>query len=260
MHSKWLDVGMDLAAFHLQSTRYDDIKPPAFGQYPHLTSIERERERINEPTKEEVEQQIDETIEKKKERQRRLAKFSSLGSLLRRRRKKNAHPSGDDNDDDPNNATATATTNTNNDVTQQTTNNNTKHHRKGRASGRDESTVNRASLHSRIKQTRKNINAPHTAKKPVPKPFNVPKPIKISKMAAKKAHRRVVSSVSCVTVASNTNHPQQKITTTNLLDERPLFLQEAAHLLSLLSAVAMSTLRNDLEHAESPLITFTPGE
>jgi hypothetical protein len=39
----------------------------------------------------------------------------------------------------------------------------------------------------------------------------------------------------------------------------PLFLQEAAHLLSLLSAVAFSTLRNDLEQAESPLITFVPG-
>lgn len=39
----------------------------------------------------------------------------------------------------------------------------------------------------------------------------------------------------------------------------PLFLQEAAHLLSLLSAVAFSTLRNDLEQADSPLIPFTPN-
>eukprot|EP00526_Cylindrotheca_closterium_P006692 CAMPEP_0113659026 /NCGR_PEP_ID=MMETSP0017_2-20120614/32098_1 /TAXON_ID=2856 /ORGANISM="Cylindrotheca closterium" /LENGTH=748 /DNA_ID=CAMNT_0000573469 /DNA_START=92 /DNA_END=2338 /DNA_ORIENTATION=- /assembly_acc=CAM_ASM_000147 len=39
-----------------------------------------------------------------------------------------------------------------------------------------------------------------------------------------------------------------------------LFLEEIAHLLSLLSAVAMSTLRNDLENAESPLIEFFPNE
>ncbi|CAJ1941221.1 unnamed protein product [Cylindrotheca closterium] len=39
-----------------------------------------------------------------------------------------------------------------------------------------------------------------------------------------------------------------------------LFLEEIAHLLSLLSAVAMSTLRNDLEEAESPLIEFFPNE
>jgi hypothetical protein len=42
-------------------------------------------------------------------------------------------------------------------------------------------------------------------------------------------------------------------------DTPPLFLQEAAHLLSLLSAVAFSTLRNDLEQADSPLITFVPN-
>ena len=44
------------------------------------------------------------------------------------------------------------------------------------------------------------------------------------------------------------------------MEQPPLFLEEASHLLSLLSAVAMSTLRNDLEEAESPLIGFTPGE
>lgn len=42
-------------------------------------------------------------------------------------------------------------------------------------------------------------------------------------------------------------------------DMPPLFLEECAHLLSLLSAVAFSTLRNDLEQAESPLAEFRPG-
>lgn len=37
-------------------------------------------------------------------------------------------------------------------------------------------------------------------------------------------------------------------------------VEEAAHLLSLLSAVALSTLRNDLEYADSPLSTFYPGQ
>jgi hypothetical protein len=39
----------------------------------------------------------------------------------------------------------------------------------------------------------------------------------------------------------------------------PLFLQELAHLASLLSAVALSTLRNDIEGAESPLDIYEPG-
>lgn len=38
-----------------------------------------------------------------------------------------------------------------------------------------------------------------------------------------------------------------------------LFLQEASHLLSLLSAVAFATLRNDIESAESPLKDYKPG-
>ena len=38
-----------------------------------------------------------------------------------------------------------------------------------------------------------------------------------------------------------------------------LFLQELAHLSSLLNAVALSTLRNDVEGAESPLDVYEPG-
>ena len=39
----------------------------------------------------------------------------------------------------------------------------------------------------------------------------------------------------------------------------PLFLQELAHLSSLLCAVALSTLRNDLDDKESPLDIYIPG-
>jgi hypothetical protein len=38
-----------------------------------------------------------------------------------------------------------------------------------------------------------------------------------------------------------------------------LFLQESAHLISLLSAVALSTLRNEIEGVEAPLCEFIPG-
>ena len=40
----------------------------------------------------------------------------------------------------------------------------------------------------------------------------------------------------------------------------PLFLQELAHLSSLLTAVALSTLRNDMEECESPLGIYKPGQ
>jgi len=38
-----------------------------------------------------------------------------------------------------------------------------------------------------------------------------------------------------------------------------LFLQETAHLISLLHAVAMSTLRNDIDQATSPITSYAPG-
>ena len=38
------------------------------------------------------------------------------------------------------------------------------------------------------------------------------------------------------------------------------FLQEASHLLSLLSAVALSTLRSEIDDAETPFIEFIPGK
>jgi hypothetical protein len=38
-----------------------------------------------------------------------------------------------------------------------------------------------------------------------------------------------------------------------------LFLQEGAHLISLLSAVALSTLRNDIDIADSPISPYIPG-
>jgi len=34
MHSKWLDAGVTLAAFHMQSTTYDSIRPISFGSKP----------------------------------------------------------------------------------------------------------------------------------------------------------------------------------------------------------------------------------
>lgn len=189
-------VGTDLAAFHLQSARFMHHRPPAFGEYPDLTSIERERER-NEQTFQEIKKQVDEQFEKELE----LNQTSRFSRWRLRRR----------------------------------------HIRRSRASsktkpekGPREEDQKRVLLEDAIRKTRKNINAPAPKKKP----------------KNGKTHRRVVSSASVM--ATKARGPGQ-------MDNRSLFLQEAAHLLSLLSAVAMSTLRNDLENAESPLVPFVPG-
>ena len=40
MHSKWLDLATEIAAFHYQSRRYDKYKPPSFGANPCVQSLD----------------------------------------------------------------------------------------------------------------------------------------------------------------------------------------------------------------------------
>lgn len=40
MHSKWLDLATEIAAFHYQSKRYDEYKPPSFGANPRVQSLD----------------------------------------------------------------------------------------------------------------------------------------------------------------------------------------------------------------------------
>ena len=56
-------------------------------------------------------------------------------------------------------------------------------------------------------------------------------------------------------IVSNTSTKEEKA----LASKPSLFLQETAHLVSLLSAVALSTLRYDAEGEEAPLTDFVPG-
>jgi predicted membrane chloride channel (bestrophin family) len=221
MHSKWLDVGMQLAAFHLQSAIYDSRRPPAFGQYPEINSLERARERLNEPTLEELEVQLDEMGEEEIAEQVMAGTktFPSLSFGLFRRKK----------------------------------------------------------TKSREMQLPEVVEPPKSQpmKKRPPVAFPIKSINAVPPLPFGTTHHSSFSSFShWITLKSNskTTSPDKQVAS-NLkvqaaagsqvhawdLDKPPLFLQEAAHLLSLLSAVAFSTLRNDLEQATSPLITFTAG-
>lgn len=153
---------MELAAFHLQSSRFADSRPPSFGAHPSIRSIRARRQRRTELTREELERQLD-----------RLELAASVRtrfeSLFRGKRKQENNPSP--------------------------------------------ASVSQRSANSRLKS----INS------------------------------------------STGQSTQQLAAKREVFASPPLFLEEGAHLLSLLSAVAMSTLRNDLEHAESPLATFEKG-
>ena len=222
MHSKWLDVGMEMAAFHLQSSVYDRVKPPAFGAHPEFNSLERARERLNELTLEELETKLeameqDDTID---EVMRPTP--AKLRSFLRRRRRKEKEA------------------------------------------------------------------APEPKKEPSPKQQSKPPARKLRASVAKSInavappraahqqtgeHRIFQHFTDWLTNKPKLDNPLEEPISEGIVvqavagnrvnawasNKPPLFLQEGAHLLSLLSAVAFSTLRNDLEQADSPLIPFTPG-
>lgn len=206
MHSKWLDVGMDIAAFHLQSARYERVRPPAFGEHPELTDINRHRERENETSLEELAEQLNTSDD---------VQNDSLRSRVQRtffRRRKN----------------------------------------KNKESKSEEEMAKSAVLAipkpKKQKKKYKNINAP------------------ASKSSA--AFTSVFASVFSTITPKKPADPANLVVRTDTekqfdqaweYGKPPLFLQDAAHLLSLLSAVAFSTLRNDLEQADSPLTTFIPG-
>ena len=156
MHSKWLDIGMELAAFHLQSKKFDEARPPSFGAQQDSKPIVRKRKRHMALTTSGLKHIFDEDHSK------------SLEKLLFVERKKNLKEEGT-----PKYPSETD--------------------------------------HSSRVPSLKNIES-------------------VSKLDGK------VDG-----------------------DMPSLFLQESAHLLSLLSAVACSTLRDDIEGTETPLVEWLVG-
>lgn len=193
MHSKWLDTGMELAAFHLQSDRYKH-KPPAFGHYPQIQSITRERERLEQPpTRQELEEQMNAIA----------AADGTYNHPVRRRSIRTQW---------------------------------TKFQKKSKLQ-KTQSIEESEEHHCELTET--------TTKVGVRFALDTTQVIAPADCNKRDAFKRVTS----------------KPVLNNGMDSEhaSLFLQEVAHLLSLLSAVAFSTLRNDLEQAETPLATFEPS-
>jgi Bestrophin, RFP-TM, chloride channel len=230
MHSKWLDVGMELAAFHLQSKLYDARRPPAFGAYPELNSLERARERLNELTLKQLEEQLDEMEHDEMEMEKPMSSFRSRTKKFLRHRRNNCKLP------------------LQSEVKQKTALKATK---TSSAKPKTQKHVPRTTVGKSINAVRPKNSQPAASIQA--SPFSI----------TNWFHSNTVPSSPVNTPESiETNVVQSRMPNRYEAwdpDKPPLFLQEAAHLLSLLSAVAFSTLRNDLEQADSPLIPFTEG-
>mmetsp|Transcript_19794 Transcript_19794/g.28710 ORF Transcript_19794/g.28710 Transcript_19794/m.28710 type:complete len:410 (-) Transcript_19794:210-1439(-) len=179
MLSKWLDVGIQLGAFHRQAASYDDIRPPAFGHYPHIQNLSATRKR-HQASLQNLKDQIDDAIDSNDYPAQRLLK----------------DPRGD-------------------------------------------------------------INAPGAS----PNPFTdrIPLPSLNSRQHGYKQSSNAPTAAAAADNDSKRLKVSVKIDGGQQMQPPSLFLQECAHLMSLLSAVAMSTLRNDIEGTETPLIQYVPG-
>jgi Bestrophin, RFP-TM, chloride channel len=227
----------------LQAAIYDNRKPPAFGSYPQINCLERARERLYEPTIEELEEQLDELADEiAEEDMSRLQRPtmplppSPFPSVFRKRRNKSSElPMVQE------------------DVALKSP---------ARNKIRPELTVKATN------QVCKSINAvPHNPTANLEKHFKSRKKSKsFTQLFMSRSSSNLQEDVSeeAAIPPKTPKLEDMHAATANHIhvwdkDKPPLFLQEAAHLLSLLSAVAFSTLRNDLEQAASPLITFVPG-
>lgn len=244
MHSKWLDIGIELASWHLQSKRFEAIRPPCFGNHPEMDSIVRKRERLNTMTPQKLRTLLDNddlnasiyldhaSVANESQKVRAKASIVSRIKFCRRRRTIIKEPSIVSNSDNDN------TIYRNSDKSINSINSSLRSKKRFKApSGFKQVEEPKISAISDRQNDRL-----HT-------PFN---------STSRPTMSRLVSVAKLdggmkMSMSPNTKAEQAEEMVPSL------FLQEASHLLSLLSAVAFTTLRNDLQKAPSPLAEYTVG-
>ena len=245
------DFSTEVASFHYQSSRYDAFKPPAFGKYPHVQDVHRERERLEVPTKSELQERI-ENIQSEQNlgvaSQQQLSIRSRFRRLIRKSKSKAKGTSTNEKD-------------TADDKSKPKSNTATDDRPSGSLPPRRTQSVEfvRNDVLLSNKGARQNRSTGDVYEKAIKSINRKPKPhkkgFKNERLFDHNLYDEDGKPYSSFVVAAR-KHLQEG----GFPEGQPsLFLEEVAHLLSLLSAVAMSTLRNDLEEAESPLIEFTPG-
>ena len=209
MISKWLDVGVNLAAFHYQCRQYEDVRPPSFGKHPYLRNLTRERERTQQMTQEELEESIIKHEQEQQEQERpagwRIQSY--WRRLVHGKQTKKQKTRADAN-------------------------------------------------------FKKSITCKDAGRLSLPNPQHSLHPTRQQRMANNRPSQAFDTSLLNA-IMQEDDCPDKQLFTISHVDggvKTPsLFLQEGAHLLSLMSAVAMATLRTDIMDTEPPLVEHIPG-
>lgn len=226
MVSKWLDCATTLAAFHYQAQAFDDIRPPTYGEHPDLMR----KQVAGGPHQRSFCLSYDETMLMIDQH---LQVDSAASSV---------HP----NQDTKGVASTTTTM--------------TWWQKLRRKSSSSSSTPEQ---HSERAARKKNINVSRhddsegaVAAKQIPIPLRFQEQFSLA--TAHHSSRRLQRRSGLVKQSRAFLHLNRQREAK--IPKPSLFLQDSAHLFSLLSAVAMATLRNDDPHAEFPLTEYIPGK
>lgn len=201
-----------MGAFHYQSDQFDDIKPPAFGSYPHLSSTRiKGRERAYKATLEETVENITETANEQAKMEAKIKKRPWWHPQRLRRHKKPEQ-----------------------------------------SVYKRDSETKQFGLSDHVETSE---SAVCDTALPVPQRFQAQflHNTRGNNLRVKQSRRGMLVKQSRASMHITASR-ESKVPLPSL------FLQELAHLVSLMSAVAMSTLRNDVENSPSPLMEYLPGK
>jgi len=202
MVGKWLDCAMSLAAFHYQSEKYRDVRPPTFGDNPHVRVVEGRREKTFQLAYASFQQSV-KSFEAEESRQ---GFVRTIGRFFGFNKKEEA----------------------------------TQGSERGKAiflhPVHEEFTEHGAEESSRLSR-------------------RIPIPLRFQE--------NFVRAVAEAGTQANVNNDQGSFDSSEakfVIPKPSLFLEELAHLFSLLSALAMATLRNDNPLAEIPITEYVPDQ
>lgn len=261
MHGKLLDFSSKLAAFHLQADCYKEERPPSYGNYQDYKKVHHHRQPSQPISLEDLKLQLE------------VMDFTN--DFLSSKLMDMIHPIKDKSNGDNSEDIRSITPSTKPVIGHRRKRSNFQelqdinHHRQPSQPVTlddlkiqlNEMDISNETLSGKImdkihpiKDNSSTLDVDSTTQK-VPKHRR-----NRSLLGILTSHDDVTSKMEKGVIPKNEELRDADEKITECRKKPSLFLQEAVHLISLLSAVASTTLRNDFEYAEATLITFTPGQ
>jgi hypothetical protein len=250
MMSKWMDACTHMAIYHLQCDHYLDIKPPSYFQFPELNQLylTRDRERGAAPMKPDDPRRRESSRNDSANQSGNLEEFVKIATAHRETLMSQNHRRVKKMTTGQIERQVRAVTKSINYV---------KSDAKFSKFGLDR---HQTPLVEEEAEPEEDVGEATEKFKFVPEPGEEPFPLQTRPRLDGNFGKLFDDGLSTYFDPKNPdNIADEGFASTQGGRTPPLFLQELAHLCSLMTAVALATLRNDVDGAESPLAFYEPG-